>query len=100
MLPSAVTLQQGWLCVKFPFVKSSLYLLSTSMRQHAPMLEDEQGLHNSGLLFGALLRLTPLQGLDLHLPIDASKAAALLQHRLQAKHTVNSIPDCVTNVIS
>jgi len=53
------------------------------MRQHTPMLEDEQGLCDPGLLLGALLRLAPLQGLDLHLPVDAGKAASLLQHCLQ-----------------
>ena len=42
------------------------------------MLEDEQGFCDSGLLGGALLRLAPLEGLDLDLPVDAGKAAALL----------------------
>lgn len=53
------------------------------MSQHTPMLEDEQGLCDPGLLLGALLWLAPLQGLDLYLPIDAGKAASLLQHCLQ-----------------
>lgn len=64
------------------------------MRQHTPMLEDEQGLCDPGLLLGALLRLAPLQGLDLHLPVDAGKAASLLQHGLQAGLTV-SVPRTV-----
>ncbi len=64
------------------------HLLAASMRQHTPMLEDEKGLCDPGLLLGALLWLAPLQGLDLHLPVDASKAASLLQHCLQAGLTV------------
>ncbi len=60
----------------------STHLLAASMSQHTPMLEDEQGLCDPGLLLGALLWLAPLQGLDLHLPVDASKAASLLQHCL------------------
>ncbi len=42
------------------------------------MFEDEQGLGDPGLLLGPLLWLAPLQGLDLDLPVDASKAATLL----------------------
>lgn len=57
---------------------SSACLLPSSMSQHAAMLEDEQGFCDSGLLGGALLRLAPLEGLDLDLPVDAGKAAALL----------------------
>ena len=57
---------------------SSTRLLPPSMSQDAAMLEDEQGFCDSGLLAGALLRLAPLQGLDLDLPVDASKAATLL----------------------
>jgi hypothetical protein len=47
------------------------------------MLENEEGLCDPGLLLGALFWLAPLQGLDLHLPVDAGKAASLLQHCLQ-----------------
>ncbi len=59
------------------------------MSQHTPMLEDEKGLCDPGLLLGALLWLAPFQGLDLHLPVDAGKAASLLQHGLQAGLTVS-----------
>lgn len=56
----------------------SACLLPSSMSQHATMLEDEQGFCDSRLLGGALLRLAPLERLNLDLPVDASKAAALL----------------------
>lgn len=62
--------------------ESRACLLPPSMSQNTPMFEDEQGFCDAGLLRGALFRLTPLQGLDLNLPVDPSKAAALLQHSL------------------
>ena len=52
------------------------------MSEDTTMLEDKQGFCDPGLLVGALLRLAPLQGLDLDLPVDAGKAAALLQNSL------------------
>ena len=62
------------------------------MSQHTTMLEDEQGFCDSGLLGGALLRLAPLEGLDLDLPVDAGKAATLLQHSLHHMSTSCQYP--------
>ena len=71
---------------------SSACLLPPSMSQHTTMLEDEQGFCNSRLLGGALLRLAPLEGLDLDLPVDAGKAATLLQHSLHHMSTTSQYP--------
>ena len=59
------------------------HLLPPRMRQHAAVLEDEQGLHAARRLAAALLGRRPSQWLELHLAVDARKLAALLQHRLR-----------------
>lgn len=53
------------------------------MRENAAVLQDKQCFCDTGLNLGLFLRLAPFQRLDLHLPIDSSKAATLFQYCLQ-----------------
>lgn len=69
---------------------STARLLPAGVGEHAAVLEDEQRLHHMRLLGAALLRRRPAQRLQLHLPVHARKAAALLQHRLRARATSSS----------
>jgi len=58
------------------------HLRPAGMREDSAVLEDEQRLDDARGLLAALLPRRPAQRLQLHLPVDARKLAALLQHRL------------------
>ena len=66
------------------------YLCSSGMRQDPAVLEDEQRLDNARGLLAALLPRRPAQRFQLHLPVDAGKLTALLQHRLAGKKNLLS----------
>jgi hypothetical protein len=76
-------------CLNALFLSSThTHLRAAGVGQHAAVLQDEERLGDAGFFAvgrAAILRPTPLQRLELHLAVDASKLPALLQHRLRGQ---------------